>query len=41
MYRYDSWTIKKADGERIHAFELTVLEKTKSLEQQGDQTSQS
>ena len=41
MYGYDSWTIKKAEGERIHAFELIVLEKTKSLEQQGDQTSQS
>ena len=41
MYGYDSWTIKKAEGERIHAFEFIVLEKKKSLEQQGDQTSQS
>ena len=27
MYRYDSWTIKKAEHQRIDAFEL-VLEKT-------------
>ena len=27
MYRYESWTIKKAEGQRIDAFKL-VLEKT-------------
>ena len=41
MYGWESWTIKKAERQRIDAFEL-VLEKT--LERplkQGDQTSQS
>ena len=28
MYRYESWTIKKAGHQRINAFELVVLEKT-------------
>ena len=42
MYRCESWTIKKAEHQRIDAFKL-VLEKTleESLRQQGDQTSQS
>ena len=42
MYRCESWTIKKAESQRIDAFKL-VLEKTleESLRQQGDQTSQS
>ena len=36
----ESWTVKKAERQRIDAFELLVLEKT--LERlQGDQTSQS
>ena len=28
MYGFESWTIKKAEGQRIDAFELWVLEKT-------------
>ena len=28
MYGYERWTIKKAEHQRIHAFELFVLEKT-------------
>ena len=28
MYRRESWTIKKAECQRIDAFELGVLEKT-------------
>ena len=28
MYGCKSWTIKKAEGQRINAFELLVLEKT-------------
>ena len=28
MYRYECWTIKKAECQRIDAFELVVLEKT-------------
>ena len=28
MYGYESWTIKKAECQRIDAFELWVLEKT-------------
>ena len=28
MYGYESWTIKKAECQRINAFELWVLEKT-------------
>ena len=27
-YRYESWTIKKAEHRRIDAFKLAVLEKT-------------
>ena len=42
MYGCERWTIKKAEHEKIDAFELwcwrTLLE---SLGQQGDQTSQS
>ena len=26
MYRYESWTIKKAEGQRIDAFELCAGE---------------
>ena len=28
MYRCESWTVKKAEHQRIDAFELVVLEKT-------------
>ena len=28
MYGCESWTVKKAEGRRIDAFELVVLEKT-------------
>ena len=28
MYGYESWTVKKAERQRIDAFELVVLEKT-------------
>ena len=28
MYGYESWTVKKAEHQRIDAFELLVLEKT-------------
>ena len=28
MYRYESWTIKKAEHQRIDIFELWCLEKT-------------
>ena len=28
MYGYESWTVKKAECQRIDAFELFVLEKT-------------
>ena len=46
MYGCESWTIKKAESQRIEAFELwrrlESLEKTReSLGLQGDQTSQS
>ena len=41
MYGCESWTIRKAEHQRIDAFEM-VLEKTQdSLGLQGDQTSQS
>ena len=39
MYRCESWTIKKAECQRIDAFELWCS--LESLGQQGDQTSQS
>ena len=43
MYGYESWTIKKAEGRRIDAFELwcwrRLLEKSPGL--QGDPTSSS
>ena len=39
MYRCESWTIKKAECQRIDAFELWYWRE--SLGQQGDQTSQS
>ena len=39
MYGYDSWTIKKAEYQRINAFEVVVLEKTlECLGLQEDQT---
>ena len=42
MYRYESWTIKKAERQRIDAFEFGAGEDAReSLGQQGDQTSQS
>ena len=28
MYGYESWTVKKVEGQRIHAFELWCWEKT-------------
>ena len=28
MHRFESWTVKKAEHQRIDAFELVVLEKT-------------
>ena len=37
MYRYESWTIKKAEGRRIDDFEKTP----ESFGLQGDPTSQS
>ena len=41
MYGCESWTIRKAEHQRIDAFEM-VLEKTQdSLGLQGDPTSQS
>ena len=41
MYGYESWTIKKAECQRIDAFELWVGEDSwESLGLQGDQTSQ-
>ena len=42
MYGYESWTIKKADHQRMDAFELRCWRiLSRSLGQQGDQTSQS
>ena len=42
MYRYESWTIKKAERRRIGAFEFGAGEDAwESLGLQGDQTSQS
>ena len=42
IYRCESWTIKKAEHQRIDAFELWCWRKTReSLGLQGDQTSQS
>jgi len=39
MYRFESWTIKKAEHRRIDAFELWCWRRL--LRQQGDQISQS
>ena len=42
MYGCESWTVKKAERQRIDAFELCLLEKTlesQSLGLQGDPTS--
>ena len=42
MYACESWTIKKAERQRIDAFELCVGEDSwESLGLQGDQTSPS
>ena len=43
MYGCESWTIKKAECQRIDAFKTVVLEKTleSPLDFQGDRTSQS
>ena len=42
IYGYESWTTKKAEHQRIDAFELWCLEKTQEyFGQQGDQISQS
>ena len=42
MYRYKSWTIKKAEHQRIDAFKLWCGEDSlEFLGQQGDQTDQS
>ena len=46
MYRFESWTMKKADCQRIDAFELgtehsSLSQSTESLGLQGDPTSQS
>ena len=39
MYGYESWTIKKAECQRLNAFEVVVLEKTlECLGLQEDQT---
>ena len=39
MYGCENWTIKKAEHQRIDAFELWCLEKTQEyFGQQGDQT---
>ena len=35
MYGHESWTIKKAEHQRIDAFELVVLEKTLESESLG------
>ena len=36
MYRYESWTIKKAEGRKIDAFELRKEEKWKAKEKRKD-----
>ena len=42
IYGCESWTVKKAEGQRIDAFELWCWRRLlRSLGQQGDQTSQS
>ena len=42
MYGYESWSIKKAECQRIGAFELWYWRRLfEFLQQQGDQTSQS
>ena len=41
MYGYESWTIKKAERQRIDAFELWCWRTRESLGLQGDPTSPS
>ena len=41
MYRCESWTIKKAEHQRIHAFELWCWRRLFRIPWIGDQTSQS
>ena len=41
MYGCESWTVKKAERQRINAFELWCWESCDSLGLQGDQASQS
>ena len=45
MYECESWTVKKAERQRIDAFELQcwkrLLKSKESLGKQGDQTSKS
>ena len=41
MYGRQSWTIKKAEGQRINAFRLWCWRRLESLGLQGDQISQS
>ena len=41
MYRCERWTIKKAEKQRIHAFELWIWRRLlRVLDSQGDPTSQ-
>ena len=41
MYRYESWTMKKAERQRIDAFELWCWRRLLRVRgQQGDQTNQ-
>ena len=42
MYGYESWTLKKAEHQRIYAFRLWCWRRLlKALEQEEDQTSPS
>ena len=41
MFKRESWTIKKAEHQRIDPFELWCWTRQESLGVQGDQTSQS
>ena len=41
MYRCKSWTVKKAECQKIDAFKLWCWKRLSSLRLQGDQTSQS
>ena len=41
VYGCESWTIKKAECQRIDAFELLLERTLESLQQQGDPTSPS